>query len=127
MAEPVLRAEGIVKKLHGAFCRGATQRDLLELAARKIHDAGPPYTSVCVYMHSGDGDALKLAAFDGQEAEHSSIPVNRGVRAKAVTVLIRRNEEILGQIDIDSESPAGFNEAEHSAVAQVADALATLL
>jgi putative methionine-R-sulfoxide reductase with GAF domain len=29
--------------------------------------------------------------------------------------------------DIDSESPACFNEAEHSAVAHVADALATLL
>lgn len=126
MAEPILRAEGIVKKLHGAFCRGATRQDLLELAVKKIHEAGPPYTSVSLYTLAGDG-TLDLAASDGREAENGKIFAGRGVSTRGASVPIRRNEEILGQIDIHSESPVGLNDAEQTAVKQIADALASLL
>src|SRR5204862_64215 len=44
-----------------------------------------------------------------------------------LVVLIRRGETTLGQLDIDSDVPAGFSEAHHTAVKQVADALAVLL
>src|SRR5213592_1356615 len=44
-----------------------------------------------------------------------------------LVVLIRRGPTILGQIDIDSDVPAGFTEAHHRAVKEVADALAVLL
>jgi putative methionine-R-sulfoxide reductase with GAF domain len=38
-----------------------------------------------------------------------------------------RGAVILGQLDVDSDVPAAFGEAEHAAVRQVADALAVLL
>ncbi len=44
-----------------------------------------------------------------------------------LVVLIRRGQKILGQLDIDSDVPAGFGPAEHRAVKDVADALAVLL
>lgn len=155
MVEPVLRAGAIVKQLHGAFCRGVDRGGLLQLAAEKIRAAGPPYTSVYLYMVNGGDDALELGAFDGRETQHTSIPVGRGLCGKAVSerrdlnvadvaatpeylacsretrseliILIRRHDEILGQIDIDSDMPDGFSDAEQAAVKEVADALATLL
>ncbi|MBI4542442.1 MAG: GAF domain-containing protein, partial [Gemmatimonadetes bacterium] len=87
--------------------------------------------------------------------EHVRIPVGRGVCGTAVAlradqnvpdvaaldnylacnlatrselvVLIERGATILGQIDVDSDVPAGFSDPEHAAVRQVADALGALL
>ena len=98
---------------------------------------------------------LVLEAFSGRETEHTRIAVGQGVCGTAVAtgedqnvpdvavignylacnletkselvVLIRRGETTLGQLDIDSDVPAGFSEAHHTAVKQVADALAVLL
>ena len=44
-----------------------------------------------------------------------------------LVVLIRRGDQILGQIDIDSDVPAGFGVEAHARVKEVADALAVLL
>jgi len=44
-----------------------------------------------------------------------------------LVVLIRRGEHILGQLDIDSDVPAGFGAREHAEVKEIADALAVLL
>jgi L-methionine (R)-S-oxide reductase len=101
------------------------------------------------------GHELVLEAFAGRETEHTRIPVGTGVCGTAVStgedqnvsdvgavsnylacnletkaelvVLIRRGDAILGQLDIDSDVPAGFTHAHHRAVKDVADALAVLL
>src|SRR5437660_1165288 len=44
-----------------------------------------------------------------------------------LVVLIRRGQTTLGQLDIDSDVPAGFTESHHRAVKEIADALAVLL
>jgi GAF domain-containing protein len=108
-----------------------------------------------MYMVDDTGNMLKLEAFDGRTTDHTTIPVGRGICGKAVAektdlnvpdvsateeylscsvetrselvVLIRRHDEILGQIDIDSDVPDGFDEPEVVAVKAVADALAALL
>jgi GAF domain-containing protein len=149
----VLRSEPIVKALHGAFCRDAPRQELLELAATKMRAAGAPYTGV--YMYMLHGDMLELEAFDGRPTDHTSIPVGTGICGQAVAerrdlnipdvsgadgylacsietkselvVLIRRHDEVLGQIDIDSDVPNGFDADEEAAVREVADALAALL
>jgi L-methionine (R)-S-oxide reductase len=150
---PVLDSERIVAALRGAFAREESREALLRIAAEKIRAAGPPYTSVYLYMLHGN--ELVLEAHAGRETDHTRIPVGVGVCGTAVAsgedqnvpdvravenylacnawtrselvVLIRRGNLILGQIDIDSDVPDPFTAAEEAAVKQVADALAILL
>ena len=75
MAEAVLRAEPIVKALHGAFCRDAPRAELLQLAASRIRAAGSPYTGV--YMYMVHGDTLHLEAYDGRPTGIDSRSVGR--------------------------------------------------
>lgn len=149
----VLDADAVVRALQGAFARDAGRQALLGLAAARIRAAGRPYTGVYMYMLQGTD--LVLEAFDGRPTDHTRIPVGRGICGRAVAerrdlnvadvhqaedylacsietrselvVLIRRHDEILGQIDIDSDVVDGFPPAEEAEVRKVADALAALL
>ena len=149
----ILDSDKIVTRLRAAFNHGNSRQQLLALATHLIHDAGPPYTSVYVYMLRGD--ELVLEAFSGRETEHTRIAVGRGVCGTAVAtgddqnvgdvrtvqnyiacnvftrselvVLIRRGSHILGQIDVDSDVSDPFTTDEERAVRQIADALAVLL
>jgi L-methionine (R)-S-oxide reductase len=150
---PVLESTRVVAALRGAFAREVTREELLRTAAEKIRAAGPPYTSVYLYMLHGN--ELVLEAYAGRETEHTRIPVGLGVCGTAVSsgedqnvpdvtavgnyiacnawtrselvVLIRRGNIILGQIDVDSDVPDPFPPDEEAAVKQVADALGILL
>ena len=150
---PVLQADRVIAALRGAFAREVGREALLRTAAEKIRAAGPPYTSV--YMYMLHGDALVLEAFAGRETDHTRIVVGQGVCGTAVAtgqdqnvpdvravtnyiacnswtrselvVLIRRGATILGQIDIDSDEPDPFTPEEEAEVRTVADALAVLL
>jgi L-methionine (R)-S-oxide reductase len=150
---PVLDSARVVAALRGAFAREVSRGELLRTAAEKIRAAGPPYTSVYLYMLHGN--ELLLEAHAGRETEHTRIPVGVGVCGTAVAsgqdqnvpdvsavgnylacnawtrselvVLIRRGDTILGQIDIDSDVPDPFTAEEEAAVRQVADALGILL
>jgi L-methionine (R)-S-oxide reductase len=149
----VLDSSRIVAALRGAFSRNTSREGLLQLAADRIQSAGPPYTSVYLYMLHGN--ELVLEAFAGRETEHTRIPVGVGVCGTAVAsgmdqnvpdvrsvenylacnawtrselvVLIRRGDLILGQIDIDSDLPDPFTPDEEAEVKRVADALGILL
>jgi GAF domain-containing protein len=153
VSAPVLDAERVVAALRSAFTHQAGRPGLLQLAADRIRAAGPPYTSVYLYML--DGAALVLEAWSGRATDHTRIAVGSGVCGTAVAtgldqnvgdvraignylacnldtrselvVLIRRGAAILGQIDVDSDVPDPFTPAEEAAVRQVADALAVLL
>src|SRR6185437_8313131 len=150
---PVLDADRVVAALRGGFAREVGRVELLRLAAERIRAAGPPYTSVYLYMLQGK--ELVLEAYAGRETDHTRIAVGHGVCGTAVAtgqdqnvpdvkavsnyiacnawtrselvVLIRRGGTILGQIDIDSDVPDPFTPEEESAVRKVADALAILL
>jgi GAF domain-containing protein len=150
---PVLDSDRVVAALRGAFAREQGPEVLLRTAAEKIRAAGPPYTSVYLYMLHGD--ELVLEAYAGRQTDHTRIPVGRGVCGTAVSsgedqnipdvravdnyiacntwtraelvVLIRRGRLILGQIDIDSDVPDPFTPEEEAAVKRVADALGILL
>jgi GAF domain-containing protein len=143
----------IVRALRAAHLHDAPREQLLGLACERLRRLGAPYTSVYAYMLQGDD--LVLEAYAGRETEHTRIPVGRGVCGAAVAtgqdqnvpdvaavgnylacnldtrselvVLIRRGETILGQLDVDSDVPAGFTDGHHRVVKEVADALAVLL
>jgi putative methionine-R-sulfoxide reductase with GAF domain len=100
-------------------------------------------------------DTLAVVAHSGKSPDANSINVPSGPRKQAVidrtnryvpritppdqhqthnpdtqselVILIRRHDEIIGEIDIESDLPDAFNEAEQTAVVEVADALAALL
>ena len=142
-----------MRALRAAHLHDVSRHDLLELACGRIRAWGAPFTSVYAYMLHDDD--LVLEAFSGRETEHTRIAVGTGVCGTAVAtgkdqnvpdvtavgnylacnletrselvVLIRRGATILGQLDVDSDVPAGFGEEHHVAVKQVADALAVLL
>ncbi|HTO73784.1 MAG TPA: GAF domain-containing protein [Gemmatimonadales bacterium] len=149
----VLDTDRIIAGLRGAFARDAGRKGLLQYAADRIQAAGPPYTSVYLYMLHGQ--ELELEAYAGRETDHTRIPVGKGVCGTAVAtgqdqnvpdvraisnyiacntftrselvVLIRRGAKVLGQIDVDSDVTDPFSPAEEAAVKRVADALAVLL
>jgi len=149
----MLATSPIVRALRAAHLHDASRADILQLACDRLRGLGAPFTSVYAYMlHDSE---LVLEAFSGRETEHTRIPVGRGVCGTAVVtgedqnvpdvaavgnylacnletkselvVLIRRGQTTLGQLDIDSDVPAGFTEPHHRAVREVADALAVLL
>lgn len=149
----LLDAATIVADLRRAATSGATRSDLLALTAQRIHKVGPPYTGVYLYMlHDG---ALKLEAHAGPPTPHQEISVHHGLCGRAVReardinvadvgaepdylacsvttraeliCLVRSRGEVIGQIDIDSDVPAGFPPEEEAAVRLVADALGDLL
>jgi len=149
----VLDGDRIVAALRAAFTRDDSRGALLQLAADRIRAAGPPYTSVYLYMMHGD--ELVLETWSGRETDHTRIAVGQGVCGTAVAtgedqnigdvnaignylacntftrselvVLIRRGETILGQIDVDSDVLDPFTAEEQAEVKKVADALAVLL
>jgi GAF domain-containing protein len=149
----MLATSPIVRALRAAHLHDASRAELLQLACERLRGLGAPFTSVYAYMlHDGE---LVLAAFSGRETEHTRIAVGQGVCGTAVAtgedqnvpdvaaignylacnletkselvVLIRRGQTTLGQLDIDSDVPAGFTQPHHRAVKEVADALAVLL
>ena len=150
---PVLDARRVIAALRGTFAKEASREELLRTAAERIRAAGPPYTSVYLYMLHGE--ELVLEAYAGRETEHTRISVGTGVCGTAVAsgkdqnvpdvtavgnylacntwtrselvVLIRRGSLVLGQIDVDSDVPDPFTPEEEAQVRQVADALAVLL
>lgn len=150
---PILDGDRLVAALRGAFTREVGRAELLGLAAERIRAAGPPYTSVYLYMLHGE--ELILEAHAGRDTDHVRIPVGKGVCGTAVAtgldqnvgdvqaignylacntftrselvVLIRRGATILGQIDVDSDQPDPFTPEEQAEVKKVADALAVLL
>ncbi len=149
----MLATSPIVRALRAAHLHDASRAELLQLACDRLRGLGAPFTSVYAYMLHNS--ALVLEAFSGRETEHTRIPVGQGVCGTAVAtgedqnvpdvaaignylacnletkselvVLIRRGQTTLGQIDVDSDVPAGFTESHHRAVKEIADALAVLL
>jgi GAF domain-containing protein len=146
-------AAKLVRALRAAHQHDASRTEILQLACERIQAWGPPFTSVYAYMLHGP--ELRLEAFAGRETPHTRIAVGTGVCGTAVStgddqnvpdvsavghylacnldtrselvVLIRRGATILGQLDVDSDVPAGFGPREHADVKTVADALAVLL
>ncbi len=126
---------------------------VVQHAVQRIHEQGPPYDWVGIYLLSGD--LLVLHSYLGLATDLTRIRVGEGVCGMAVAegrdmnvpdveavdyylacsaetrseivVLIRDGERILGVIDIDSDTLAAFGEADERELRRVADVLGELL
>jgi GAF domain-containing protein len=129
-----------------ADSRAALLEAVSRLKARRAH-----YTWVGVYLL--EGDELVLGPYLGKPSPHTRIPLNRGICGAAasqkmtivvddvnadprylacsletkseIVVPILAGDQVLGEIDIDSDQPAAFGDDDRRLLEAVAAALAS--
>lgn len=130
--------------------RAADVQSVVEL----LHDRVESYSWVGIYVV--EGDDLVLGPWKGPQAtDHVRIPVGQGVCGSAaasgrteivddvdadprylacfpstrseIVVPISRDGRVVGEIDIDSDRPAAFGEADREFLERVAELVAELL
>ncbi len=147
--EPTVAAHEIVEAVESIVESGASRDDVLREAVRLLKAGCPHYDWVGIYLV--EGDTLVLHNYIGKPTDHIRIPVGVGVCGTAVAektnqvisdvaaldnylacsletraeivVLIRREDEIFGQIDVDSDRANAFAAADEALLDRVAGLL----
>jgi GAF domain-containing protein len=127
-----------------------TVESAMQQVVRLLKDAVPHYTWVGIYLV--EGEELVLGPYLGKPSPHTRIPLGKGICGAAVTekativvddvnadprylacsvetrseivVPIMRGSQPLGEIDIDSDQPAAFGDADRALLEPVAAMLA---
>lgn len=143
-------ADDVVRGVEEIVGSDASRDDVLHASVRALKDGFDRYHWVGIYLL--EGDTLVLHNYVGKHTDHTRIPVGRGVCGTAVSeranqivgdvtaldnylacsletrseivVLIRRGDEIFGQIDIDSDTANAFTSEDEALLDRVADLLA---
>jgi L-methionine (R)-S-oxide reductase len=136
-------------RLHGE--RDKTRA--MQTVVRALKQRMPDYTWVGIYVL--DGNELVLGPFEGRPSPHTHIPVGRGICGAAVAekatiivddvsadprylacsidtkseivVPIMRGDDVLGEVDIDSDKPAAFGRSDQELLEEIAALLAPIL
>jgi L-methionine (R)-S-oxide reductase len=123
----------------------------LDGVVRLLHDSRPTWNWVGIYLLAAD--VLVLGPYVGAPTIHIRIPVGRGVCGTAVAtgrnqvvsdvgeldnylacsastrseivVLIRHRGSVVGQFDVDSDTPATFGPADETLLEDLAEMAAT--
>ena len=139
--------------IKSAIAASPNANNAMKQTVQLLKDAIPHYTWVGIYLI--DGDELVLGPFLGKPSPHTRIPLGRGICGAAATeratiivdvvnadprylacsietkseivVPIMNGPEVLGEIDIDSDQPAAFGQADRELLEQVAPLLAEAL
>lgn len=142
----------LIKELQEMRDEGHLSDALMRYAVRTIESSDGRFDWVGIYLLNEEDQELWLHNYVGEPTEHAKIPVGTGVCGRAVAemtnlnipdvsqeedylacspevkselvVLIRAGDEIFGQIDIDSEEEAAFQEEDEIGLQGVADKLA---
>jgi GAF domain-containing protein len=150
-SERTMSIDELVAKLEQMVTEGAELDTVLQTAIQQLHELDDRFDWTGIYELFPDG-VLRLGPFVGAPTEHVFIGVGNGVCGTAVAekrninvpdvravenylacstetrselvVLIRDEETIYGQIDIDSHQVAAFDETLVAAVERVAETLA---
>jgi GAF domain-containing protein len=124
-------------------------QEAMREAVRVLKARAPHYTWVGIYLV--EGEELVLGPYVGKPSPHVRIPLGRGICGAAATekatiivddvnsdprylacsietrseivVPIMRGDIVLGEIDIDSDTPAAFTDADKRMLEEVAMAL----
>ena len=131
----------------------AIERDpgrAMEETVRLLAAAMPAYTWVGIYLL--EGDELVLGPFVGKPSPHTRIPLGRGICGAAATAKetiivddvnadprylacsletkseivapIMLHADVIGEIDVDSDRPAAFGDADRKLLERIASLLA---
>lgn len=148
-----VHAASLTSDIVAAIARAPDGQAAMERAVAELKGRLPHYTWVGVYLM--DGDELVLGPFLGRPSPHTRIPLNRGICGAAasekttiivddvnvdprylacsletkseIVVPILRGSTVLGEIDIDSDRPAAFGDADRALLEEIAIALAAKL
>ena len=145
--------DGLVTSIRSAIASAPNADAAMRQAVRLLKDAIPYYSWVGIYLL--DGNELVLGPFLGKPSPHTRIPLGRGICGAAasekativvddvnadprylacsietrseIVVPIMEDGSVLGEIDIDSDTPAAFGDADRALLEQVASLLAESL
>ena len=145
--------EQLAGSIQGLAAGARNARELLAETVALLQRARPHYTWVGVYLL--EGEELVLGPFVGKPTPHTRIPLNKGICGAAassgktlivddvradprylacsletrseIVVPILRAGRVLGEIDIDSDTPAAFTEEDQRLLEAVAEILAMKL
>jgi L-methionine (R)-S-oxide reductase len=143
----------LLTAIRSAIAASPEASSAMKQTVQLLKDAMPHYTWAGIYLI--DGDELVLGPFLGKPSPHTRIPLGRGICGAAATekltivvddvnadprylacsletqseivVPIMNGPEVLGEIDIDSDRPAAFGQADRALLEQVATLLAETL
>ena len=146
-----MKHEGLLTRIETAIERDPARAK--EETVRLLAAEMPAYTWVGIYLL--DGDELVLGPFVGKPSPHTRIPLGRGICGAAATekatiivddvnsdprylacsietrseivVPILTKGDVLGEIDIDSDRPGAFGDADRMLLEKVAALLAPRL
>jgi GAF domain-containing protein len=125
----------------------------MQAAVRSLQHGRPHYTWVGIYLL--DGNELVLGPYVGKPSPHTRIPLGRGICGAAasekativvddvstdarylacsvdtrseIVVPIMNGSDVLGEIDVDSDRPAAFGDADRALLETIASRLAPRL
>jgi L-methionine (R)-S-oxide reductase len=143
----------LLTAMRSALAAAPNANAAMQQAVRLLKDAIPYYSWVGIYLL--DGDELALGPYLGKPSPHTRIPLGQGICGAAATekttiivddvnadprylacsletrseivVPIMNGAEVLGEIDIDSDQPAAFGQADRALLEQVAALLSEAL
>ncbi|HXG93196.1 MAG TPA: GAF domain-containing protein [Blastocatellia bacterium] len=146
----MISADEIVRRVEDKVNSNGSRNEALREAVRILKEEREHYDWVGIYLL--EGDTLVLHNYIGKPTDHTHIPIGQGVCGTAVAeranqivgdvtkldnylacsvetraeivVLIRRGDEIFGQIDIDSDRINAFTDEDEALLNRVADLLA---
>lgn len=141
---------GLVTAISSAIAAAPNADSAMKQTVGLLRDGVPEYTWVGIYLL--DGNELVLGPYVGRPSPHTRIPLGRGICGAAaaekstiivddvnadsrylacsietkseIVVPIMRGNEVLGEIDIDSDRPAAFGTADRELLEPIAALLA---
>ena len=145
-----IQHERVLDTIQSAIASANDADAAMATATRLLHAGVPHYTWVGIYLL--DGNELVLGPFVGKPSPHTRIPLGRGICGAAaaetetiivddvnadprylacsletkseIVVPIMSGDDVLGEIDIDSDQPAAFGPADRRMLEDVARQLA---
>jgi GAF domain-containing protein len=140
----------VEERIRHDIADAADMREAADRTVAALKETLPNYTWVGVYML--DGNELVLGPFRGKPSTHTRIPVGRGICGAAaaekativvddvstdkrylacspetqseIVVPIMRGNDVLGELDVDSDHPKAFDRHDRELLERVAKMLA---
>ena len=147
MSDAAAARRGVLEAVDRVVNRGGDADDVLRATVEALHDRLPHYSWVGIYLV--EGDDLVLGPWKGPQAtEHVRIPIGQGICGAAaasgvtevvddvaaddrylacfpstrseIVVPIAYEGQVVGEIDVDSDTPAAFGPEDRELLERVA-------